>query len=148
MLDTIDMSLIAWSAGVVFGAPLIFVGGFMAGRAKRESDFQRMARSSRWKFAPRAAEDLGVTLEGHMELYDLKAGHILSNEDVSNLGLMLNEFETLMENDVDSFMQGRKDAAFEIGGQELLDALMAQQERRCREAVDRAMEKFTERTGK
>lgn len=142
MFDAIDAGVMIWVGTMLCACPLFWLSGWYRGREKRESDFQRMARSTRWRFAPRAAEDLGITLEGHMELHDLKAGHILSDEDVSNLGLMLNEFEALMENDIDTFMQGRKDAAFEIGGQDLLDALMSQDERRCREAVNRAMDQF------
>lgn len=143
MFDAIDAGVMIWIGTMLCTCPLMWLAGWYAGRKKRESDFQRMAKASRWAYAPKEMPVADfASLDAHMAMQGWKRGHILSDVDVSDIGLVLNELEVIMEQDVDSFMAGRKDAAVEIGGQDLLDALMSRDEKRCREAVNKAVNKF------
>lgn len=143
MFDAIDAGVMIWLGTMLCACPLFWLSGWYSGRKRRESDFQRMAKASRWRYLPKQIPIASSgSLDAHMNLHSFTRGHILSDIDISDIGTVLNELEVVLEQDVDSFMAGRKDAALEIGGQDLLDALMSQDERRCRETVNRAVDRF------
>lgn len=52
-----------------------------------------------------------------------RAGRVLSEDDVKLIGRLLKEHDDDMAAEVDTFHNGRQQAIYEIGGQELVDLM-------------------------
>ena len=71
-----------------------------------------------------------------------RTGHVLSAEDVSVIERLLNECDTVEAEAIDAFTNGRRQALFEIGGQELVDAAEKADMADCGISLKRAYARF------
>jgi hypothetical protein len=114
---------IALLSGTIAASGFFWLGGFLYGVKRRETDFARLAKASRWAYAPVDLPDYNGDGAAPVRLYELAAGHVLTRRDVQDVRDTLEEIELLLIHNADTFNSGRWDAAKEIGGEELIRAL-------------------------
>lgn len=78
----------------------------------------------------------------------LRAGDVLDADDVAAIQKLLDELDEFENKAVDEFHEGRKQAFFEIGGQELLDAVEAADKAFIESAARRAIALMQKRRAK
>ena len=64
-----------------------------------------------------------ASLERHMELTQLKAGQVLSTDNVVAIEELFNDFEEEMEFSATAYMQGVEQGRLEAGGAQVTDLL-------------------------
>lgn len=78
--------------------------------------------------------------------YALKVGHTLTEQDVSDIQKVLGDFNDEIGKAADAFHDGRMSALQEIGGDELVAAVTAHDDAKCKAAVDKALARFYAKT--
>lgn len=75
-------------------------------------------------------------------LYGLTAGHVLTDQDVKDLECLIADHNDAIGHEADKWNEARIATLREIGGDALVAAAEAHDEKLCSEAVERAMAKF------
>lgn len=89
----------------------------------------------------------GNCLSEGERLWGLSAGHVLTERDVEDIKHIINDHNDQIEEAADSFHLGRIDAWRRLGGQKLVDEMLAKEAVQTDEMVERAMERFRDRLG-
>lgn len=79
-----------------------------------------------------------------VELTQWRVGQVLSEDDIQILERFLREVDEAEEQGIIDFEAGRKDAFFQIGGQELVDAMAIEDQHMFERAAQRALKIFYE----
>lgn len=90
-----------------------------------------------------AAGDAGE----HEAIYGWGEGHVLSARDVEMLQCLLADHNDEIGFSADAHHLGRIDAFNQVGGQKLVDEMLAKDEATVKRVVDRAMERWRDMTG-
>ncbi len=77
----------------------------------------------------------------------MKAGHVMSEQDVIDLNNLLDDHNTAL-GEVEEFHRGRIDAFFQIGGQALVDKMAAEDKAMFDEAFQRALALMKDMAGR
>lgn len=94
----------------------------------------------------RSALELGArcpeAMDGGEHVYGLGVGHVLTQEDVAAIQSLLGDYNDEIMDGSNAFHQGRQAALHEVGGQELLDAVLDADKAFVDEATAKALLKF------
>lgn len=81
-------------------------------------------------------------------LYGLKAGHVLTERDAEDIHNLVCDHNDEIGIQCENYHLGRVNAFYQIGGQKLVDEMLAKDKAMGDEAVRRAMEKFKDMGGR
>ena len=83
--------------------------------------------------------------DAYFRIYPLAVGHTLTTQDVADIQQVLFDHNELLGAETEAFHKGREDALREIGGEELVKAVQAQQAARFDEISRKAIAAFYEK---
>lgn len=115
------------------------------------ADLDRFAEAKALIAIVRAHDGLsGVDAHGDAgegeRLYGLTAGHVLTDQDIKDFECLMADYNDSIGHEAEKWDQARKATLREIGGDALVAAAEAHDEKVTKEAVDKAMAKFRQMT--
>jgi hypothetical protein len=94
----------------------------------------------------RSALEIGTrcpeAMDGGEHIYGLGVGHVLTEDDVAAIQSLLGDYNDEMMEGTNAFHQGRQAALHEVGGQELLDAVLDADKAFVDQSTAKALVKF------
>lgn len=84
----------------------------------------------------------GVEQEPVFIASQLRAGHVLTEDDVKAIQAVISELDAKENGEVEAFHQGRENAFMEIGGADLVTSVKLKDEARIAQHVRKAMDKL------
>jgi len=77
-----------------------------------------------------------------MRLLDLSAGHVLTDQDIADIRVLIDDHNDEIGNSADAYHRAREQVLHEIGGEALVKAAAEADEWQSQVAVSKAMEHF------